>query len=343
MRGGKEDPPLNERPIIGILTQPGDPAPDGMSYIAASYVKWVESAGARVVPIFYDMTDEQIKYRFSLINGLLLPGGGAKLHPGHKFYDTANLLVNLALDANDAGDFFPIHGTCLGLETLSIIITQNYTLLGDFDAEDAAAPLLYTEEADNSDFIQGLPEDVQKALHSSAIAMENHAKGLSMTAYKENHKLEAFFKVISLSIDKSGNPYISTLEARKYPVVATQWHPEKNSYEWTPTLHIPHSNEAIRASQEVANYFIRQARRNMHKMVNQLQEDDMVIYNYEPQFTGRHVTEGEERDFDQAYFFQVSTKLDDRPTMNPLVKAWRQVQHGVVSVASEIQDALSFA
>lgn len=39
---------------------------------------------------------------------LLLPGGGAKLYPGHKFYDTARLLVNLALDANDAGDFFPV-------------------------------------------------------------------------------------------------------------------------------------------------------------------------------------------------------------------------------------------
>jgi gamma-glutamyl hydrolase len=64
-----------------------------------------------------------------MINGLLLPGGGASLSPGHKFYDTAALLVHLACEANDRGDYFPVHGTCLGMETLAIIISQNYTLL----------------------------------------------------------------------------------------------------------------------------------------------------------------------------------------------------------------------
>jgi gamma-glutamyl hydrolase len=54
---------LNDRPIIGILSQPGDPAPEGYSYIAASYVKWVESAGARVIPIEFDLTDSEIEER----------------------------------------------------------------------------------------------------------------------------------------------------------------------------------------------------------------------------------------------------------------------------------------
>ncbi len=68
----------------------------------------MQSAGARVIPIFYDMTEAEIRYRFSVINGLLLPGGGANLHRGHKFYDTAELLVNLAIKANDNGDYFPV-------------------------------------------------------------------------------------------------------------------------------------------------------------------------------------------------------------------------------------------
>lgn len=299
-----KDHDLNDRPIIGILSQPGDPAPNGMSYIAASYVKWIESAGARVVPIFYDMSEHEIRQRFSMINGLLLPGGGASLKPGHQFYESASLLVHLAIAANDNGDYFPVHGTCLGMETLSIIVTQNYTILADYDAEDAPAPLLYTDLASSSHFIRSLPEDVRVALQNSAIAMENHGKGLSMTSYKENSKLEDFFKVISLSIDKSGNPYVSTLEARKYPIVATQWHPEKNSFEWTPTLHIPHSPEAIRMSQEVANFFVKEARRNLHKPENELVEDDMLIYNWAPHFTGRRSYEGEEKDFEQSYFFE---------------------------------------
>jgi hypothetical protein len=60
---GKPVAGLNDRPIIGILSQPGEPAPDGSSYIAASYIKWVESAGARVVPIMYDLTEAEVRER----------------------------------------------------------------------------------------------------------------------------------------------------------------------------------------------------------------------------------------------------------------------------------------
>lgn len=42
------------RPVVGVLTQPaaGSSRPQ-QQYIAASYVKYVESGGARVVPILY--------------------------------------------------------------------------------------------------------------------------------------------------------------------------------------------------------------------------------------------------------------------------------------------------
>lgn len=216
---------LNERPIIGILSQPGEPAPKGMSYIAASYIKWVEAAGARVIPIYYDDSPEDVRHIFSIVNGVLIPGGGATLSPGHMFYDTASLLVDLAIEANDNGDYFPVHGTCLGMETLTVIISQNYTILENYDAEDAAATLLYTDNAEGSHFFKSLPPDVVHDLQQQPIAMENHGKGLSVSAYTDNPKLSSFFDVLSLSIDKSGKPYVSTLESKKYPITATQWHP----------------------------------------------------------------------------------------------------------------------
>jgi hypothetical protein len=45
---------LNTRPIVGILTEPIDPEMakwGAKSFIAASYVKYIEMAGARVVPV----------------------------------------------------------------------------------------------------------------------------------------------------------------------------------------------------------------------------------------------------------------------------------------------------
>ena len=54
----------NNRPLIGILTQAGLEddtfVPKDGSYIAASYVKFVESAGARVVPILHDSPKEVV-------------------------------------------------------------------------------------------------------------------------------------------------------------------------------------------------------------------------------------------------------------------------------------------
>jgi gamma-glutamyl hydrolase len=53
----------------------------------------------------------------------------------------------------------------------------------------------------------------------------------------------------------------------QYPITATQWHPEKNAFEWVTYLHIPHSPDAIEVTQEVANFFVSEARKNTHAAV----------------------------------------------------------------------------
>jgi hypothetical protein len=63
--------------MIGILTQAGLEedkfVPKNGSYIAASYVKFVESAGARVVPILHDSPKEVVSssrsYDYPACNG----------------------------------------------------------------------------------------------------------------------------------------------------------------------------------------------------------------------------------------------------------------------------------
>lgn len=59
------DPNLNYRPVIGILSHPGDGASGRLlsndtssSYIAASYVKFAEAGGARVIPLIYNEPEE---------------------------------------------------------------------------------------------------------------------------------------------------------------------------------------------------------------------------------------------------------------------------------------------
>ncbi|EMP25394.1 Gamma-glutamyl hydrolase [Chelonia mydas] len=93
-RGGS-----NERPIIGILAQECDFTSFsrfGSSYIAASYVKFLESAGARVVPIRLNRSEEEYDKIFQSINGVLFPGGGVDLKTS-EYSRIARIFYNKAL------------------------------------------------------------------------------------------------------------------------------------------------------------------------------------------------------------------------------------------------------
>ena len=74
---------LNYRPVIGILAQElshllapryGD---NYTSQISAAYVKFIEQAGARVVPVLINQDEEYYEKIFGSTNGLLMPGGAA--------------------------------------------------------------------------------------------------------------------------------------------------------------------------------------------------------------------------------------------------------------------------
>jgi hypothetical protein len=45
--------------------------------------------------------------------------------------------------------------------------------------------------------------------------------------------------------------YISTVEAKEYPILGLQWHPEKNSFEWTKHKNIPHGYWASEITHQV--------------------------------------------------------------------------------------------
>ena len=85
----------NTAPVIGILSQPladdlkNDPRFEGKtSYIMQAYVNFMESAGARVVPIFLEDDHTVVKEKLSKLNGILFPGGaGNYKDQGYYIYD----------------------------------------------------------------------------------------------------------------------------------------------------------------------------------------------------------------------------------------------------------------
>merc|ERR1711916_356169 len=88
------------RPIVGILTQNrewGWPAVNN-TYIAASYIKYIEMAGARVVPVFYKRDVTYFEEMYQSLNGILLPGGGQDLDKDPQLMNAALFFLKKSLD-----------------------------------------------------------------------------------------------------------------------------------------------------------------------------------------------------------------------------------------------------
>lgn len=210
---------LNDRPIIGVLAQRlQDPIPGivGSSYISASYVKYLEGAGARVVPIHINTTKEDLNRIFSYINGVLLPGGDADLLDS-PVQRNAELLFDLAMQAYNKGDPFPMWGTCMGLQLLSVLTAKSGSVISrSFGTEDRTFSLNFTANYETSRMFSDSPPNVIKILQTQNVTYNAHYNCVSVDTFNENRKLNAFFRLLSTNIDARGKGFMSTMEGKSF-------------------------------------------------------------------------------------------------------------------------------
>ena len=94
---------------------------------------------------------------------------------------------------------------------------------------------------------------------------------------------------------------MALLEANDYPFWASQFHPEKNAFEWTQNRNnIPHSKEAIETATFFAQYFVEKTRKNHNNFETRNAEEQYLIYNFSPIYTGRQAIDST---MEQSYIF----------------------------------------
>lgn len=115
---------------------------------------------------------------------------------------------------------------------------------------------------------------------------------------------------MSVNSDWNGLEFISTIEHRHYPFYGVQFHPEKNLYEWVRNKNISHTQHAITAAQFFADFFVNEARKSDNHFIDAKTEDQFVIYNFPPSFTGAKGSA-----FEQSYLFPAEVTYDvEQPT-----------------------------
>ncbi|XP_071107856.1 gamma-glutamyl hydrolase-like [Haliotis cracherodii] len=283
-----------DRPVIGIIAQASSSKRHGDTLISANYIKCLEQAGARVVPIRVRQTQQYYEQLFSKINGALFPGGHVSI-VSSDYSKTARIIYDLAVKANSEGEVFPLWGSCEGFQLMTYLST-GHRLLHSSEAYNVSLPLILQTGYETSRMLGGLTSQLTTILTSENVTPNFHHYGVSVETYNKSASLRHFFRVLSTNRDNKGKLFVSTAEAYKYPFYGTQWHPEKINFEWNPSLAINHGANGVLVSQYFANFFVNEARRSCHQFPSDREAGHLLIEKF-------FMNYWDDGSFKQIYYF----------------------------------------
>jgi len=177
-----------------------------------SYVDWFEHRGISVIPVPFDTTEYE-SY-FNRINGLFIPGTDR----GYDVNDPTLLKTLRAFYKLSINEYFPIWGTCFGMELLLRMIggqvRSPHPAQGRYSLHLTSSPSRMLNAFSNRNKLE-LP-------HST---VHHHDYGVSVEDMKGS--LHRFYSIVATSTDDSGKEYVAAIEAKHYPIYAVQFHPER--------------------------------------------------------------------------------------------------------------------
>ena len=288
--GQAED--MQNRPVIGILSLPnqGDYNLTGTSFIDAGYVKWIESGGARVVPIIITRPWSEIQYVVERLDGVLFTGGDKAFldEEGKLTYyaQTACGIYSLVASLNSEGTYYPMWGTCLGFQLLHFCLSQNANTVQYMpDMPGHSALSVFTEDGLKSKiFNSDLGPHLIFLMSSTNVTFVSHNSGVPPSEYTTNTELSFAYRILTTMTTLSGQSYVGLIEGRKLPIYGSQFHPEKNQFEWWLGESIPHTLGAVITASYFADFFVEEARKNTNQFQSEAELEPYLIYNWAPYY-----------------------------------------------------------
>lgn len=296
----------NDRPVIGILTQPIWPDQNGhdnTTYVEAAYVKYIESLGGLVIPIHFTYDYLRIEELMGQVNGILFPGGDLNLTDPKtgeysRFAKVADFIYQKAIEINKRGTHFPLWGTCQGHQLMMMLESGDHHIIRSDDRMWLSDFLnLNFLDQKSTKMFYDFSDELILALETEPITYNIHYFGIHLSDFNSNKNLSSHYRVLSTNIDDSGVEYVSATEHVEFPFYTVQFHPERNLFLYDMP-NTPHSQHARELATKLADRLVSEAKMSMNNF-----EDYNEMVGLLVETTGTDEMDLEE--YDEYYYFKV--------------------------------------
>lgn len=261
---------INSKPIIGILTNPLIDDTDDIkeAFITSNYVKWLEAAGAEIVPIHSWFSPIELDEILGKLNGVLFQGGSVNLRLNSTYMKaTSQIFQRVIYEKDIKNKTLPLWGTCLGFETLHVLVAKTKSILTNFNSFNVSTPIEIVSNGNKLFRLFSLFSDLDILnIKTKSNTAQFHHFGVEPDNFNKNQELVRLFNATSFGLDQDSKLYIASIEGINYPMYALQFHPEKTNFDRFEIDQIPQGIDAVRISNNFANFFVQEARKNKNVM-----------------------------------------------------------------------------
>lgn len=269
------------------------------------------------IAIPHSASDDELRTLFSMVNGVIFPGGGTDLYD-NRYRDALDVLYDEAVNFNTSEDIasslfphsppkqsFPLWGTCLGFQYLAIKGNDGARdTLGDFLAQNISLPVENTPAMTTSRlFSHAHPIErtlmIQHMANAPATA-NVHYHGFAPTLFQTSPSMARNFNLLGTSVGQDGKEFVAIMESPRYPFFGVQFHPERSLFEWADKENIVKEYETVRLQHYFGSVLVAEARKNSHKFPSRKVENMWNINAFPSKLAfGPYLLDEE----DQGYYF----------------------------------------
>ena len=214
----------------------------------------MESAGARVVPLIFGGDLETELAKIPHLNGVFYAGGEAN---GIDYWDFARSIYLKVKEENDKGTFYPLWGTCLGMQNLvTFEAAKGRKALASYPNPNESAVIKFQTHHGLTSLFSIFSTDDLEILERLKTSYLVHKFGFDPKLFTEDAGLHAFFDVLAVQTDVHQKDFVAIVEAKKYPFYGVQFHPEKQMAIFAPELDLNQSWDSVKVNRRFADFFV---------------------------------------------------------------------------------------